>query len=93
MSLTATAPASTHAVTFDETAAHVFACPHCVSSSVGMAPPIATSHQEGQTRVDTLTIPLYCQTCEAEWEIELVASSRDRGLRPIDLVARIVKGA
>ena len=87
----ATAPA--YAVNLDDTAAHVFACPHCLSSNVGMNSPIQAGRQDGAIKVDTITIPLYCATCEAEWDVEFVASSRDRGLLPIDLVARIVKGA
>jgi hypothetical protein len=87
----ATAPA--YAINLDDTAAHVFACPHCLSGSVGMNSPIQSNRQEGLTKVDITTIPLYCATCEAEWEVDFIASSRNRGLQPIDLVARIVKGA
>lgn len=87
----ATAPA--YAVSLGDTAAHVFACPHCLSSSVGMNSSILSSQQEGPIKVDITTIPLYCASCEAEWEVEFIASSRERGLQPIDLVARIVKGA
>ena len=85
--------APTYAVNLNATAAHVFACPHCLSSSVGMNSPIQTGRQDGAIKVDITTIPLYCASCEAEWEVEFIASSRDRGLQPIDLVGRIVKGA
>jgi hypothetical protein len=70
MSLTSTAPASTHAVTFDETTAHAFACPHCLSSSR----PILSNRQEGPIKVDITTIPLYCATCEAEWDVEMLTT-------------------
>jgi hypothetical protein len=58
-----------------------------------MTNPILSSQQEGPIKVDTTAIPLYCDTCGAEWQVEFIASSRDRSLLPIDLVARIVKDA
>ena len=82
-----------YAVEVDETVAQVISCPHCVSSSVGMRSPVSTSQQEGSIRADILTVPLYCNDCGTEWNIELVAHSGQRGIKPLDLVIQIGKAA
>ena len=92
---TALAPDATltaYAVEVDETVAQVISCPHCVSSSVGMKPPVSATKKEGTLTAETLTIPLYCNDCGSEWHVEFTAHSGQQ-LKPLDLVIGIGKAA
>ena len=57
-----------------------------------MNAPHLSNRQDGTTQVDIITIPLFCAACEAEWNVEFIASTQHHGLHPVDLVARVVKG-
>jgi hypothetical protein len=86
--IAATAPASE--ITINATAAAVICCPRCGSSAVGMLAPQVSNLSDGSTRRAITTIPLYCASCQAEWEMELVASTDASG-SPIDLAASATK--
>ena len=79
-----------YAVEVDETVAQVISCPHCVSSSVGMKPPVSSVREEGTLLSETLAIPLHCYECGTEWRIEFVAHI-GKNLKPLDLVMQIGK--
>jgi hypothetical protein len=92
---TALAPDTTltaYAVEVDETVAQVISCPHCVSSSVGMKPPFSATKKEGTLTVKTITIPLCCNDCGAEWHVAFTAHSGQQ-LKPLGLVIEIGKSA
>ena len=81
-----------YAVEVDENTAQVISCPHCVSSSVGMKPPVSLVRTEGTLLAEILAIPLYCNECGTEWRIELVAHLGENP-KPLDLVMQIVNAA
>ena len=74
----------------EEHVAQVITCPHCNDTSVAMEPTVLSINQKGVRLVETISIPLHCNKCGANWCVRFTAESGQR-LKPIALVAEISK--